>query len=564
ALMIGLGSYGLHGILKLNDNIHRAYVDNTVPTGQIMLVGLAQEELRRLLWKARALNDKAQGAALRKEVGVLKKAWQAYYPDGVASPRERALADRADAALEQFWSMVDQQIGMLESGDFQRAATFQQETLTPVARSLSGLIREIANLNIVMAKDYQDSSNARTGQTIWITCALLATGVLAALATGVYLLRAITVPLGRSVDIADRIAGGNLDQPVVVDVKGEFGLLLQAMRRMSEQLSGTVRGIKVSSESVRVASKEIAQGNLDLSARTEAQAASLEETAASMTELSQTVKLNADNALQANSLASNARDMADASNHAVQAMVETIGRISASSEKISDITSLIEGIAFQTNILALNAAVEAARAGEQGRGFAVVAGEVRALAQRSSAAAKEIKDLIDSSSAMVADGSKQASEVGDTMAQVIRAIKQVSDIVGEISAASAEQSQGIEQVHQAVSQIDSVTQQNAALVEESAAAAQALEQEAARMSETVSVFKLDGMQAPAIAAQRTMPRAAPRATRKTPTNTTTTTTASRPARSAAPAKPQLSHAAPAAATLAPAGDSPDGDDWQAF
>ena len=169
ALMVGLGSYGLHSIFELNDNIGHAYAENTVPTGQIMEVGLAQEELRRLLWKARALNDKEQGAALRKEVGVLRKAWQAYFPEGVTAPRERAIADRADTVVQQFAGMVDQQIGMLDAGEFQRAATFQQETLTPVADTLASLIRELADLNIVMAKEYQNSSNARTHDTIWIT-----------------------------------------------------------------------------------------------------------------------------------------------------------------------------------------------------------------------------------------------------------------------------------------------------------------------------------------------------------------------------------------------------------
>jgi methyl-accepting chemotaxis protein len=216
-----------------------------------------------------------------------------------------------------------------------------------------------------------------------------------------------------------------------------------------------------------------------------------------MTQLTETVKQNADNARQANALATNATHMADTGDEAVQAMVETIWKIGESSNRISDITGLIEGIAFQTNILALNAAVEAARAGEQGRGFAVVASEVRSLAQRAAAAAKEIKELIGSSVAVVQDGSRQAVEVGTAMGQVKQAIEQVSDIVGEIAAASEEQSRGIVQVNQAVNQMDEVTQQNAALVEQAAAAAQSLEEQAKRLNDAVSVFKVNDSRQPA-------------------------------------------------------------------
>ena len=272
--------------------------------------------------------------------------------------------------------------------------------------------------------------------------------------------------------------------------------LLYALSETVKNLATTVGRIQIASSSVAIASKQIAAGNSDLSARTEQQAASLEETASSMTQLTETVKQNADNARQANALATRATDIADAGNAAVQSMVSTIEEISGSSTQICEITGVIEGIAFQTNILALNAAVEAARAGEQGRGFAVVASEVRSLAQRSAAAAKEIKQLIGSSVAMIQDGAKQATGVGATMGEVKQAIKQVSDIVGEIAAASDEQSRGIEQVNQAVAQMDEVTQQNAALVEQAAAAAQALEEQANNLKSAVSVFKLADVERP--------------------------------------------------------------------
>ncbi|RDV00505.1 methyl-accepting chemotaxis protein [Trinickia dinghuensis] len=284
-----------------------------------------------------------------------------------------------------------------------------------------------------------------------------------------------------SLDLAERA-------PVLAH--DEIGAAATAFNVLMTRVGEAMHTVRQSADSVGVGSKQIASGNTDLSARTEEQAASLEQTAASMTQLTQTVKQNSDNARQANALATRATDMADAGNEAVQDMVRSIGEVSSSSDKISQITSTIEGIAFQTNILALNAAVEAARAGEQGRGFAVVASEVRSLAQRSAAAAKEIKELIASSVSMIQDSATQATQVGSTMGEVKQAIKQVSDIVGEIAAASEEQSQGIEQVHQAVSQMDDVTQQNASLVEEAAAAAQSLEEQAAKLTEAVSVFRL--------------------------------------------------------------------------
>ena len=270
----------------------------------------------------------------------------------------------------------------------------------------------------------------------------------------------------------------------------EIGRTASAFNELIERVGNAIGEVRVAASAVHTAAAEIAVGNGDLSGRTEAQAASLEETAARMTQLTETVRQNADNARQANALAMRATDVADDGHSAVQGMVGTIAEISSSSSKISEITSVIEGIAFQTNILALNAAVEAARAGEQGRGFAVVASEVRSLAQRSATAAKEIKELIGTSVSMIQDGAAQAGQVGAKMGEVKQAIKQVSDIVGEIAAASDEQSRGIEQVNQAVSQMDQVTQQNAALVEESAAAAQSLDEQAVRLRDAMSVFNV--------------------------------------------------------------------------
>ena len=292
-------------------------------------------------------------------------------------------------------------------------------------------------------------------------------------------------------DIVRQVADGNL--AVAVQVRhGDSTSLNAAMKEMVEKLTQIIGEVRETTESITVASQEIAQGNADLSQRTEQQASSLEETASSMEELTSTVRQNAENAKQANQLATNASDIAVKGGKVVGDVVNTMASISNSSKKIVDIISVIEGIAFQTNILALNAAVEAARAGEQGRGFAVVAGEVRNLAQRSAAAAKEIKGLIDDSVEKVDSGSKQVDQAGETMNEIVQAVKRVTDIMSEISAASQEQGSGIEQVNQAITQMDEVTQQNAALVEEAAASAEAMKEQSQALMSAVSIFKLEG------------------------------------------------------------------------
>ncbi|WP_454668767.1 methyl-accepting chemotaxis protein [Achromobacter kerstersii] len=302
--------------------------------------------------------------------------------------------------------------------------------------------------------------------------------------------KSITVPLAQAVTVAETVARGDLGQPIHANTLDETGRLMRALHDMQEKLAGAVRIIRAGSETISSASGQIAAGNTDLSSRTEEQAASLEETAASMEELASTVKQNADNARQANQLAASASEIAQRGGAVVSAVVSTMGDISASSRKISEIVSVIDGIAFQTNILALNAAVEAARAGEQGKGFAVVAGEVRSLAQRSAQAAREVKVLIEASVGKVAEGAEHAENAGSTMQEVVASVKRVTDIMGEIAAASQEQASGIEQVNRAVSQMDEVTQQNAALVEEAAAAAGSMQDQAHALVKAVGVFRL--------------------------------------------------------------------------
>ncbi len=293
------------------------------------------------------------------------------------------------------------------------------------------------------------------------------------------------------VRVANALAKGDLTMTITKEYPGSFGEMKAGINGTVENLKVLVGEIKDATDTINTASKEIASGNSDLSQRTEEQASSLEETASSMEELTSTVKQNAENAKQANQLAIGASDVAGKGGAVVGQVVVTMDSINESSRKIVDIISVIDGIAFQTNILALNAAVEAARAGEQGRGFAVVAGEVRNLAQRSAAAAKEIKQLIGDSVEKVEGGSKLVAQAGQTMEEIVTSIKRVTDIMSEITAASQEQSQGIEQVNTAITQMDEVTQQNAALVEEAAAAAESLEEQAQNLAVSVGTFKMD-------------------------------------------------------------------------
>jgi methyl-accepting chemotaxis protein len=306
--------------------------------------------------------------------------------------------------------------------------------------------------------------------------------------------RSITRPLARAIIVAETVARGDLRTEIDASSRDEVGQLLTALKSMNESLLRTVVEVHTGTDVISTASQQIAAGNLDLSSRTEQQASSLEETASSMEELTSTVKQNADNARQANMLAASASAVAVKGGVVVSDVVDTMAAINASSRKIVDIISVIDGIAFQTNILALNAAVEAARAGEQGRGFAVVASEVRNLAQRSAAAAKEVKTLINDSVEKVDAGGRLVHQAGATMTEIVQSITRVTDIMSEIAAASLEQTAGIEQINMAIAQMDEVTQQNAALVEEAAAAAGSLQDQASSLARTVSVFNIGNAQ----------------------------------------------------------------------
>ncbi|WP_312434443.1 methyl-accepting chemotaxis protein [Janthinobacterium sp.] len=367
--------------------------------------------------------------------------------------------------------------------------------------SLSKLAQLEAQLLDVTAG--QIRSRYENGRLLLISLGVAA--ILLGIACAYWITRSITRPITRAVEVAQAVSAGDLTSEIVVDSTDETGQLMHALKDMNDKLVSIVSQVRASTDSIATASGEIAAGNLDLSSRTEQQASSLEETASSMEELTSTVKHNADNARSANQLAIDASQIASRGGAVVSEVVSTMGSINDSSRKIVDIISVIDAIAFQTNILALNAAVEAARAGEQGRGFAVVATEVRNLAQRSSQAAKEIKGLIDDSVQKVEAGSQLVDKAGRTMDEIVQSISHVTQIMNQITDASEEQRAGIEQVNQAIGQMDQVTQQNAALVEEAAAAAESMQDQAARLSGVVGLFKLDARQVARAAAAPSAP-----------------------------------------------------------
>ncbi|EFM0371983.1 MULTISPECIES: methyl-accepting chemotaxis protein [Enterobacterales] len=340
-----------------------------------------------------------------------------------------------------------------------------------------------------------NDSNASYTQAMWILFSMMIAVLAVIISVWLGVRKTLIEPLNRLIDSIRHIAGGDLVKRIDVESDNEMGELAHSLRHMQGELARTVGEVRQGAHAIYSGASEIAMGNNDLSSRTEQQAASLEETAASMEELTATVKQNAENARQASHLALSASETAQKGGKVVDNVVQTMRDITASSQKIADIISVIDGIAFQTNILALNAAVEAARAGEQGRGFAVVAGEVRNLAQRSAQAAREIKSLIEDSVNRVDLGSTLVESAGETMDEIVNAVTRVTDIMGEIASASDEQSRGIDQVGLAVSEMDRVTQQNASLVEESAAAAAALEEQASRLTQAVAVFRIQQGQA---------------------------------------------------------------------
>ncbi|SCK60290.1 methyl-accepting chemotaxis protein [Variovorax sp. HW608] len=397
------------------------------------------------------------------------------------------------------------------SGDSAETERAFKEQFQPAAKAYETGVLDLLSMERKAINDMSQAIDAANARAFTLRVAFFVLTMVFGGGFAVLISRSIVKPLGEAVKLAETVAAGDLSSRIEVQSKDETGQLMRALKEMNESLARVVGEVRTGTDTIATASTQIASGNQDLSSRTEEQASSLEETAASMEELTSTVKQNADNARQANQLAVSASEVAVRGGSVVSQVVDTMGSINASSRKIVDIIGVIDGIAFQTNILALNAAVEAARAGEQGKGFAVVAAEVRNLAQRSAAAAKEIKGLIDDSVGKVEEGSRQVAEAGRTMDEIVGSVKRVTDIMGEITAASQEQTSGIEQVNQAIAQMDQVTQQNAALVEEAAAAAGSLQDQATSLVQAVSVFRLDAhAQVKAAPAAKRAPPAAPK------------------------------------------------------
>ena len=491
-LLVGIGSLGIYGLNQTNDAFKGVYEDRAVPLGEL---GLIIDRMQRVRLNAVIASYARKPEAVKERQAMsdqrdaeIATAWQKYVATNL-TPTEKTLVENFNQEWKAYTEARDRTMALAAAGDFDAAVKNATEA-TPRFDAVHATIFKLIELQRDEgAKEY--AASQKNYENIFITSVVvIALGILLAVIIGFLLIRAIIGPLNEAVAVANAVASGDLTSRIEVNSNNETGRLLQALKTMNDNLADLVNKVRAGTDQISTASGEIASGNSDLSQRTEEQASSLEETASSMEELTSTVRQNADNARQANQLAAGASEVAVKGGAVVGQVVQTMSSINESSKKIVDIISVIDGIAFQTNILALNAAVEAARAGEQGRGFAVVATEVRTLAQRSAAAAKEIKELISDSVAKVEDGSRLVDEAGSTMDEIVNAVKRVTDIMAEISAASQEQSSGIEQVNQAVMQMDEVTQQNAALVEEAAAAAESMQDQAHSLTQAVSTFKL--------------------------------------------------------------------------
>ncbi|WP_175926206.1 methyl-accepting chemotaxis protein [Burkholderia cepacia] len=572
AVLLGvIGGLGVYGMTRANGTTREIFTNQMPSAVDVSIAEIYSARERLALDRAALLAGTPDAAAAIERSRGMRAQSDAWWQKYLALPRgpeEDRIAQDVAAKRQALQHECDAFANVLGANQADRIGDGAKQ-LQARYTDLSTASEALRNFQFSDAQANFDHAESVYETLRVLAIVALVAGFAAAVVSWLTLSRAIGRPIADALAHFDAIAAGDLRRPIVVDRRDEMGQLLEGLGKMQRGLVDTVRTVRGGSESIATAARQIAAGNIDLSSRTEEQAAALQETASSMEQLTGTVKQNADNARQASSLAANASEIANKGNTVVGQVVGTMGEINDSSAKIADIIAIIEGIAFQTNILALNAAVEAARAGEEGRGFAVVAGEVRSLAQRSSAAAKEIKVLIDASVERIRSGSTLVDEAGRTMSDVIGAVQRVTDIMGEIAAASEEQSGGIDQVARAVAQMDEVTQQNAALVEEAAAAAQSLDEQAGRLRETAAVFQLaDDTSRPGAAAPVAVPVAVRHAPRAPSAAVAVPVAAARddrdapPKRAAAPAPVRK----PVAAAAAPAQAAATGgaDDWETF
>ncbi|WP_296001210.1 methyl-accepting chemotaxis protein [Rugamonas sp.] len=522
------------------------YTQTSVTVARTILMGKSSDQTLAATFADVMADGSKKGNVLNKKMGEL-----------ASSDEEKAIYQATLAVRVKFVESKQQLLDANKSGDAALAAKVFSDTFTPASDAyLAGMLKLQQYERGVLDQMAHDVE-AATSRSFNLIVALSALLVLLG-ATGAWLIStSITKPLEAAIAVAATVASGDLRTHFAQASRDQIGDLMRALHAMNDALGTVVGEVQSGTQAIALASGEIASGNQDLSSRTEQQAAALEETASAMVQLTSTVKQNADNARQANVLAQSASEIAQKGGMVVSQVVDTMGSIDGSAKKIVDIIGVIDGIAFQTNILALNAAVEAARAGEQGRGFAVVATEVRNLAQRSAAAAKEIKGLIDDSVQQVDIGARLVQQAGSTMDDVVASVRRVTDMMGEITAASQEQSTGIDQVNIAIAQMDRVTQQNAALDEEAAAAADSMQEQAAGLARVAAGFRLHQERtAPALMAPAKASAAKPaRLAAAKPARVA----AARPATPATRTAPRLSaRKAPVLATAASA------DEWEEF
>ena len=493
-LLVSMATLGINRLASLEHQMEDVIKDKypkTVVAGDLIdQLNLVARSVRNILLlkdprQIKSEADRITGAELATREGLqtLDKT--------LTDDTSRSMLAAVLTAQKNYLVKRDQVLAMMAEGAKEQAIDALISDVRPVQSVYMASVEKLIKHQHQLMEQAGASVTASYLEARNLMLFLSVSGLLLAGLIAYFVTRSITTPLNRAVKVAKTVAAGDLTSQIHSTGTDETGQLMQALKEMNDNLRSIVGRVRLGTDTIATATGEIASGNMDLSSRTEQQAGSLEETASAMEELTATVKQNADNARQANQLASTASKVALQGGDVVGQVVDTMSAINASSKKIVDIISVIDGIAFQTNILALNAAVEAARAGEQGRGFAVVAAEVRSLAQRSSSAAKEIKALIDDSVTTVGNGSKLVEQAGATMHEVVSSVRRVTDIVAEISSASQEQSTGIEEINRAVTLMDEVTQQNAALVEQAAATAQSLQNQAANLTEVVSVFRLD-------------------------------------------------------------------------